>query len=467
MSIQRRLIVGLGLMGLTLWGGAACALYLTLRAGLIAEFDQALRANAQGLATLAENSGGVIKFDPAGDLMPAFERRERPDYFELWLPDGSRLARSRSLRKGSLPRRGGSLDQPECWNLTLPDGERGRAAGVRFAPAADDENPPPPSRANDEVVLVMARHRADLDRRLTRLATTLIVVGILAATVGALLAALLVRRGLKPLSRLAGEVAAIDASTLQRRVGTDSMPSELLPIGRRLNDLLARLESSFARERRFSDDVAHELRTPIAELRALSEVALKWPDDDEANRHAIQEALGVALQMESIATRLLALARCEGGLLPVNTAPVPLGPLIQELWKPLAEQAAAKNLAVDLGALDGACWNTDPVALRTILTNLLSNAVEHSPAAGAVLVRFAETKARGGRLVISNTTDDLEPGDLPHLFERFWRKDGARSSSIHCGLGLALSKAYAGALGLHLTATMTRPGELTIELASR
>ena len=242
------------------------------------------------------------------------------------------------------------------------------------------------------------------------------------------------------------------------------MPAELLPIGQRLNDLLARLDASFARERRFSADVAHELRTPIAELRALAEVALKWPDDLAAARSALQDALAVALQMESIATGLLALARCEGGLLPVRPEAVPLDSLVDEIWQPLADQARVKKLSVRRGVPDGASWHTDPIALRVIVSNLLTNAVEYTPSAGEVRLRF-EGSTGSERLLISNTTDHLRSEDLPYLFDRFWRKDASRTSSVHCGLGLALAKAYAESLGLSLRAGMAGPSELTLELS--
>lgn len=533
-SIRSRLTLGLGLVCVVLWSAGGLVLYLTLRDGLIAEFDHALGVSAHGLASLAEESGGEIVFDSAGELMPTYERVDRPDYFEIWRSDGSALARSPSLDGGELPGRFGPVEDPQCWNLTLPDGLAGRAAGIRFVPAKDEDPPDaPPARetpvdvvdddegqdegADDpspaggasrlaggvpdaaspsgapkgraeaapeagqprdvpvappasggrpgEAMLVIARHRTDLDRRLHQLAMTLFVVGSAASVATALLAAVVVRRGLKPLSSLAGRVASMDASSLQLRVPTDGMPSELLPIGGRLNDLFARLEDSFARERRFSADVAHELRTPIAELRALAEVALKWPEDADANRGALQEALGISLQMESIATGLLALARCEGGLLSVRPEPVCLGPLIREIWKPLAPQAAAKHLSVTLSTPDGTSWVTDPVALRAILVNLLSNAVEYSPDSGAVSVRV-ESNHGGGQVLVSNTTSHLGADDLPHLFERLWRKDAARSSSVHSGLGLALAKAYADSLGLRLRAELVRPNELTIELSA-
>jgi two-component system sensor histidine kinase QseC len=164
--------------------------------------------------------------------------------------------------------------------------------------------------------------------------------------------------------------------------------------------------------------------------------------------------------MESIATKLLELARCEGGLLPVHVEPVLLSPLVREICQSLSAVAESKHVTVFLDLPDEACWPSDPALLRAILTNLLSNAVQYCTVGGSIRLR-----AEHDRLLVSNTTDTLSPDDLPHLFTRFWRKDPARSSSVHCGLGLALAKAYAEALGMELRAEVTVPQEITFALS--
>ena len=468
-SIQRRLTIGLALVCTVLWIGGGLAVFLLLRAGLVGEFDRTSQVTAQRLASFTEFIQGQNGFDSSGELLPAFERSDRPDYFQVWRSDGSTLARSPSLADAiNLPADAGTPAVPRFWNLTLPNGRPGRAAGIRFLPHEDDETPGSNivRGAGDDVTLVVARDRAELDARLRRLTTTLVLVGITTTVLTLLVVGVVVRRGLAPLSALAGRAATIDASSLALRFDTGSMPAELLPIGERLNDLLARLERSFARERRFSADVAHELRTPIAELRSLAEVALRWRDDPEATHSALQDALAVAMQMESIATGLLALARCEGGLLPMHPEAVALEPLVDELWRPLADQARAKTLSVSFAVPPDASWHADPVALRVIVGNLLANAVEYTPSAGKIDLCVADSSG-SWRMSISNTTDHVQPEDLPHLFDRFWRKDVARTSSTHCGLGLALAKAYADAVGLSLRATIADNGALSIELGAR
>ena len=464
-SIQRRLILGLAATCSLLWGAGGIALYLVVRTGLVAESDDALKANAQTLITLTSQASGQFEFDFASELMPAFGKAGGPGYFQLWLSDGSTWLRSPSLGDANLPRSAGAFDSPRFWNLVLPDGRAGRAVGVHFVPQQDDEAPDPKSRRGPpgEVTLVVARHRAELDQRLSLLGAALLLVGATICGGTVLVVAVAVRRGLRPLAKLAEHAAAIDASSLQLRFPTDAMPAELLPIGRRLNDLLSRLEASFARERRFSADVAHELRTPITELRSMAEVALKWPDDVAGTTRAVEDALAIAVQMESIATRLLALARCEAGKQPMAREIFDLRHLLQERWRPLAPRADARRLEVAIEIPEELLLETDRAMLAMILDNILANAVEHTPPGGSVRVRVGSADDQFVTAV-ANTADGLGPDDLPHLFDRFWRKDTARSGSDHCGLGLSLAKAFADRLGLTLRADLEGGPSLVVSI---
>ena len=466
-SIRRRLTVGLLIGFCVLWAVGGTVLYLTIRGGLMAEFDSALKATAEGLASLTSQEKGLVEVDFSGEFMPGFEHKRLPDYFQIWRPDGTIVKRSPSLKEGDLPDRTITATKgPKCWNLSLPDGRPGRAIGIQFVPQMEEDarNQPSPLKLNEAVTLIVARHRAPLDHRLRLVATALLLVGGALAAMTGLAVPAIVGRGLEPLKRVEKHVASVDAHSLQLRFPTGGLPTELWPICQRLNELLARLQASFERERRFSADVAHELRTPIAELRALTEVALKWPDDAEATRSALQDALAVALQMESIVTGLLALARCEGGLLPVHLERVFLSPLIKEISQPLSDQTRAKRITVSAVVPNDTCWLADPTLLRAILTNLLSNAVQYCSAIGSVRLT-GEQSCERGQLSVSNTTSDLSADDLPHLFERFWRKDSARSSPEHCGLGLALTKAYAEALSMDLRAELINPKEITLVLS--
>jgi len=443
-SIRRHLLKSLLVSLALLFGGAGAAVFFRTRAVLTREFDAALRAKAAVLTADTEyDEDGKIELDVKGLVMPEFERDE---YYQLWVPDGQTVARSPSLGFDDLPQREG--------DVVLPNGRPGRAIAVRFVPLpAEDDQPVLPDVP--EVTLIVTRDRLPLDRTLAGIGAGLLFVGAVALAATALVVTGAVRRGLAPLDAVGQQAARINAASLQTRFATDGMPAELRPIAERLNDLLARLDEAFQRERRVTADIAHELRTPIAELRALAEVGVKWPD--EASYH---DALQIAQRMELLVTGLLALARHEAGHEPAIRESVSLRALVDEVWQPLADRARGRQLDVAFEVAADANWQTDPTLLRLIVGNLLSNAVEYASEGGRVRVTASDS-----RLVVWNSTSQLTCEDLPHLFERFWRKDASRTDAGHSGLGLVLAKSAAAALGLELTAEM--PDDATLRVTLR
>jgi signal transduction histidine kinase len=168
--------------------------------------------------------------------------------------------------------------------------------------------------------------------------------------------------------------------------------------------------------------------------------------------------------MEGIVSRLLGMLRSERGQLPVVRERIILASLIQQSWKPFAQRAEAKQLQISTDIAAGDEIDTDPTLLRSIITSLLDNAVEYTPAGCKLQL---QARVRDGRLAVqvSNTVQHLAQADLPNLFERFWRKDLARSSTEHSGLGLSLARAFAHALAYELTATFDGDSFLQLQIS--
>jgi len=453
-QLTRKLLLTVGL----LIGAGGLGVYLCARAALLAQFDTALRAKAQAITTLTERKGRRLEIEFSDEHMRGFEAGGR-DFFELWQADEKPVERSRSLRDAHLPLRHGTLEAPLAWNLTLSNGQPGRAVGLKFRPQNSDDQPQDAAPA--DAILVVASLRHDLDRTLVTLQLVLAGSGLLLLAATALVVPRVLRRELTPLQRLAEEAERIDAASLSERFPTEGLPGELAPISARLNELLARLEDSFERERRFSSDVAHEFRTPVAELRSLAELAIKLPDARAAN--ADEEVLAVALHMEAILTHLLALARGERGELSAQREHVALTPLVQDVCEQFKAKAAARQLAFNCCIPPAAAADTDPVLLRSILTNLVDNAVEYAPRGGTVDVEASANRG-GFTLRVVNTVENLDERDLPHLFERFWREDAARSPDGHTGLGLSLARVFAQSIGCELSASFAGPARLALTL---
>jgi signal transduction histidine kinase len=438
---------------------SSIAIYFFTRVALVNEFDAGLRAQALAIVSMTEQGHDGIQVEVPEVSSGGTATDVAPRFYEVWQASGESRARSPSLENAHLTcffgRRG-----PVFSDVDLPGGHAGRAIGLKFTPKAEDEDAKP--AAPVEAIIVVAADRANLDRTLRTLAAVLVAAGILTVAITVPLVRTALRRGHAPLELLASQAAAITADSLQSRFPVDSMPEELLPIATRLNDLLGRLETSFERERRFSADLAHELRTPLAELRSHAEVELEWPEVGGAEKH--RETLNIALQMEAMVTRLLQMTRCEEGGMSIKLEAVALAPLIDEVWRPLAASAKEKQLAFEFIVPNDAVIQTDRTLFRSILVNLLSNAVQYTPPNGRGVVHW---DSDAGELTISNTASDLNAADLPHLFERLWRKDKSRTGQDHCGLGLALSRAFAHSLGFSLDAGLPDGRTLVMSLKTR
>ena len=453
-------------------GGASVVLVaggLTLRAivvnALQVEFDVALSAKARSLVALTEQEGGQIEFEFDEEHMSEFGVGASPEYFELWLSDGSQVRRSPSfeasdeIRGAKLVRSPGPSATPTFRDVRLPDGRRGRQIQLDFVPTLDTEDDPTEARDASAsapapsgvptATLLVAREREEFDAGVRRLelAGAGIGVGLMLALAGLMQLAL--RVGLRSLDRLTGQVRALDVSSLDTRVSVERSPDEIAVVVEQVNALLSRLEAGFKRERRLSSDIAHELKTPIAELRNLSEVGARWPEDRASVRQFFEDAGAIAQQMERIVVNLLALARYDEGREQVWTAPVQVAEVVDAAWKPLAREAAAKQLELRQEISRGLRFETDPEKLALVVQNLLSNAVAYSAPGTAVVCTSQETAGRAS-VSFTNRVESLEPQDLSLMFDRFWRKDEARAGGRNVGLGLALVRALADLLGIEI-----------------
>jgi signal transduction histidine kinase len=340
-----------------------------------------------------------------------------------------------------------------AFDLTLPDGRPGRAYGMQFVPRDELRRAAPPL----PLTLVLAEGIEPVEAAGEVVRTRFIVLGALALAAIGVLTAWSLARALRPLGALTTALAAIDDTQLAIRLPLAGQPAELaLPV-RTLNDLLARLEQSFARERQFTANVSHELRTPLAGLRTLLEVSARAPAPTD---HAA--ALAIVVQMCGVVENLLLLARLDGGQLTVARDDVRLRALVDECWRPHAALAATRGLAFENLVPATAQAYTDRDKLRVVVSNLLSNAAEYTERGG-----WIEVATGDGALVDVTDSGPAIPDDqIERVFDRMWRGDAARSAAgVHCGIGLSLARALTDCLGLSLTARSHEDGRVRFRVA--
>lgn len=461
-SLRVRLLIGtaLGMTAVLLVTGAV--LYALISRTLRAEFDTALAGKARSLAALVEQEGAGLEFDLTEVSLPEFEPSAHAEYYQVWLPDGAVFARSPSLRGGELGPTAGPFDVPVFETVRLPDGRPGRVVSMTFVPRREVKD----THANRPltVTLMLGRDTVRLRGTLARVRGVLFGVGLAAVILSAGVLAGVVGRSLRPVNRLSRQIASVGEEDLSVRIDAAGIPDELGPVVDRLNDLLARLEAAFQRERRFTGDVAHELRTPLAGLRAKLETALSRDRASEAYREALGDCLEINLHLQRMVENLLHLARADAGQLEIRREPVDLSDVIKECWKSLEAGADARGLTVDWRLQAPDPVRTDRDKLRLVVQNLLDNAVTYANDEGQLSV---ETRAENGAwvLIVRNTGHRLRGEEVHRVFDRFWRADPScrDADDRHCGLGLPLCEAVMKRLGGTIEAT-TGDGMFTITI---
>ena len=452
-SLRRRLLSASVLGFLTLVAGVVLTFWLVVSNHVRADFDAGLAARALSLASMIEQDEGQVEFEYAKRFFPEFEREQEPEYFQIWLADGLPLLRSTRLAGDLLAADAVPL-APELGNAVLSNARRVRVASLRFEPKGVGSQPatsPVDAAApvDPPIVLVLAVGRGEegLDRLLARLRFALFLAGGLAGGVGAWLLTRVVTASCRPIAAMAEQVQQLGADTLDQRLVLPDLPQELAPVANQINAMLHRLFEAMQRERRFAGNVAHELRTPVAELRSLAGVGSRWPEDREAVVGFFTDVRDVAVRMEGVIGNLLLLARCHGGAEVVHCSAVPLRALIDGTWRSLAQRAAAAGLQLRVDIETNLALHTDAGKFAILCTNLLANAVSHARPGTEIRCHAAQ---HDGRVEIEfvNAAEPMPQEHLRRLSEPFWRGDEARSSAEHAGLGLSVVTALAKLLSL-------------------
>jgi Signal transduction histidine kinase len=433
-SIRRSMALAMGGAAVVLLVAGGGGIYFTLRQTLTARFDESLVTKAQALVSASEVDDGKVEVDFDIQSFAGFGSRAPGDYFEIRNADGRSLARSPSLGQDHL-----EIDPPQrsrgmtFSSITLPDGRPGRAVEVTFSPRDDKR------RAFQDLRLIVASDTGRLQTTLQTIATVLVAFGAAGLLASVLIVLAILRVGLRPLAQLAREVQQVDPSVGHRRISVDGLPDELLPVAQKINESLARIEDTFARERRFSSNAAHELRTPLAELKVMTELGVRWPEEFSATHG--KEMLAVIAELETLLDRLSLLARADTGPAAVRAENAALDALLAEILHSQEAIAATRNLNLTIDSRGGTVL-TDRVLWKAMAGNLVANAIHHAPAGSEVDIRLSP-----GTLVIANAAPHLEPGDLAQMFERFWRKPSSPGEGKHSGLGLSIARTCAESLG--------------------
>jgi heavy metal sensor kinase len=423
---------------LTLWYSAVlaviiflfgAAVYGTLAASLRRQIDLGLDAAATDIISTS-------RFSPALQLVqipPNLDQFGGPIiYVQVWSADG-RLA-NQSARLG---------DRAEPLDPGALSGENQTRRDVRIGRVHLRVLTVPMKTAFDGQVLGYVQVASDLgvlDSAQNALLITLVGIGAAAVMLAALLGGIAAGRALQPLETITQTALQITrADDLSRRILLHGGPrDEVGRLGMAFNESLERLERLFNAQRRFLADVSHELRTPLTAIRGNVDLLRRMGGADPTSLDAIQSE---AERMSRLVGDLLLLAQADSGNLPLAHDRVELDTLLLEIFR--EAQVLAAGLHVSIGEIDQAVVVGDRDRLKQLLLNLVSNAAKYTPAGGRVTLGLARVN-EWARLSVTDTGVGIPPGELPQIFERFYRVDKARTRAMGgAGLGLSIAQRIA------------------------
>ena len=396
---------------------AGVGAWLTVREILLLDLDASIVRRATTLAAgTGASAGPDISFGE--------------DRFVIKGPMGQTLDRQPVLTARAAP-----LHKVDAAFVRLPEG---RFRRISFTV----------TRAGEPgvVSLIYSAPATEFDLVLRRLALTLTACGIVAGGIASFLAARLARIALRPLSRTAQVITEIDESHLDRRIDTASLPPELVPMATRLNEMVERLQVAFEQRRRFLADASHELRTPVAALVTIMEVALRRPRTSAEMTETVETCLGEARHLRELVQALMRQVRGEGTDSPGESINFDAGETVRQctdLTQPLAAERQIRIVPDVHGIIP---MRAEQRRLRSIVLNLVSNAIEYNHPGGTVEVR-ASRQNELAEIVVKDDGPGISPEHLPHLFQPFYRADPARNIDGHLGLGLFLVDSHVKAMG--------------------
>jgi two-component system heavy metal sensor histidine kinase CusS len=269
------------------------------------------------------------------------------------------------------------------------------------------------------------------------------------------------RQGIRPVEAMATTARHITSTNLRERILSEGYPFELASLANTFNQMLDRLEESFERISRFSADIAHDLRTPVNNIRGEAEVALARARSTDEYRDVIESCLEEAVRLSDLIGDLLFLARAESPLTHLRRERLDVGVLLDGVRDYYEASAADGGVSLTTKAATGPVFaELDRTLLQRAVGNLVSNALAHTPPGGAVVLGTSDDLSTV-RIEVSDTGVGIPAEALPRVFDRFFRVDSSRSqASGGTGLGLAIVKSIALLHGGNVEIS-SQPGEGT------
>jgi two-component system OmpR family sensor kinase len=428
---------------LTLWYGTALALILLVFAGaLYAVLSNELRTQidrsldeAAAAAVRAVEQHGVGPFIPFEELATEFPELAVLDKsFQIFTPAGTITIQSPNAARREIPLSRTALEAALAGQATFESARYRGETPIRLLSV--------PIRRNGVLINVIqvGTSLGPVEEMLHRLGLILLVS--LPVTLAIALSGgwFLAGRALRPVEAITLAARRIAAGDLTQRLTVPPSPDEIGRLATTFNDMIARLEASFRQVRQFSADASHELRTPLTVMKGETELALRRSRSAEDYKLVLESGLEEIDRMTQIVDELLFLSRADLGEIAIESLPVKLGALVEDVQRQAIVLGREQGVQVTVGTVEPAVVQGDELRLRELLLNLVDNAVKYSRPGGKVEIVLV-CQGAAVRLSVADQGIGLPSEDQARIFDRFYRSSAARAHAPKgTGLGLSICK---------------------------
>ena len=440
-SIRVRLTLWYVVMLAAILAAFSAGVYLALRANLYSNLNDSLDSKAAAIGAAVQDGGGRPQLTP--DAAPPDPDGEQ--FVRLFDASGALVFDNSTVEAGVLPDSAAVTAAAEGATDRRTESVSGDAVRILTVPVYRDGS----------VFAIAQVGKSEGDVHDTLRTLQLIIAAAYPLTLGLASAGgvFLAGRALGPIGRVTTMARRLSAEDLNQRIEADLPDDEVGRLVTTFNEMIARLDAAFRRQRQFTADASHELRTPLTAIKGQTEVALQQERSAEGYRDVLRAVNSQADRMIRLVGSLLTLARADSGGAALTLEQVDLGKLLADAADQIASAtAAAKQIEVRVSGGPEVHLSADEDLLLQLVLNLLDNAVKYSPPGASVTISWA---AEDGDAVVrvSDTGPGIAPEHLKHIFDRFYRVEESRASeTAGFGLGLSISRWIAEAHGGTLAA---------------
>ncbi|MEN8636445.1 HAMP domain-containing sensor histidine kinase [Pseudoalteromonas distincta] len=429
------------------------------------QFNQSLTNKANYLKTLVEDDNNVVEFDFAGEFMSEYEAADATEFYQLW--HGSDVfERSDSLElyeNANLPFLEMPINESKIIDYELPNGRDGRALISHFVAQKDDRNPTH-SAVFNTMTLAIAAPTAELNKVLIIIDLVFILTCVLGVFGVRYLVTRIVNKGLHPLHNLNDQIKLLDITGVAQTIESDFKVEEIEPIRNELNKFITVNQQLYSNEKRLTSDIAHELKTPIAELISLSEVAIRYPDDKRISDTYTSDVLNISQRMKTIVSNLLLLQRSSSSAMQLNAQNIILNNLVNQIVDELTFKHLSIKARLNNEITDEFTLNADEFSLNTILCNLIDNALFYGLSEAPIKLTAVNNSTNMTISVSNKVNKPLSSEQLTAIFDPLYQLDSSRTNNQRHGLGLSIVQSLCNLNGFTITASNTESNTLTFIL---